>query len=228
MDTLLAIGRRALRGRPAVSGRQGTHPSPADGRGPDPPAGCARALRLLRPARRRALILTFASSGQAALLLVVLGLVAFVFLRSLGFMRLDRVTATAADRKRNRALRAAVRPIGRRLQQLRRIEEISPIIVEAAGVFGATEMSLRVGDRSVAHTRTDDEPHTERTRTFRSQFLVPGGKGPNACWTSNGRTDAPSSIATPRSRSTFSASTSRMPGRAPGRSRPARALGPRT
>ena len=67
-----------------------------------------------------ALILTYASSGQSALLLIVLALVALVFLRSLGYMRFDRVSASAVDRKRNRALRGALRPLGRRLRQAAR------------------------------------------------------------------------------------------------------------
>ena len=66
-----------------------------------------------------ALVLTYANSGQAALLLLVLMLVAFVFLRSLGYVRFDQMPASAADRKRNRAMRAALQPLGRRLKQLR-------------------------------------------------------------------------------------------------------------
>jgi UDP-GlcNAc:undecaprenyl-phosphate GlcNAc-1-phosphate transferase len=123
-----------------------------------------------------ALILTYASSMQAALLLVVLALVAFIFLRSLGFMRLDRVSATAADRKRNRALRAAVRPIGRRLQQVRTSAEIAPIIAEAVVVFGAVEMKLRGEGDDLGSGPTAlaaDDGDIEATC---GQFLVPGGK----------------------------------------------------
>jgi UDP-GlcNAc:undecaprenyl-phosphate GlcNAc-1-phosphate transferase len=178
MDTLLAIGRRALRGRPLFQADKEHihHRLIAAGLTHRQAVLVLYGFCLFLGAT--ALILTYASSGQAALLLVVLALVAFALLRSLGFMRLDRVTATAADRKRNRALRAAVRPLGRRLQQLRRIEEISPIIVEAAGVFGATEMNLRVGSNSIAQTPPDDEPRTNEQEPFRSQFFVPGGKNP--------------------------------------------------
>jgi len=176
MDTLLAIGRRALRGRPLFQAdKEHIHHRLIA-------AGLTHRQAVLVlygfcvVLGTGAFILTFASSGQTALLLVVLALVAFVFLRSLGFMRLDRVTATAADRKRNRALRAAVRPLGRRLQQLRRIEELSPIIVESAGVFGAAEMILNLGSSSIGHRPVDDEPRS--SEPFRSQFLVPGGKNP--------------------------------------------------
>jgi UDP-GlcNAc:undecaprenyl-phosphate/decaprenyl-phosphate GlcNAc-1-phosphate transferase len=178
MDTLLAIGRRALRGRPLFQAdKEHIHHRLIA-------AGLTHRQAVLVlygfcvVLGAGALILTYASSGQAALLLLVLALVAFVFLRSLGFMRLDGVTATAADRKRNRALRAAVRPIGRRLQDLRRIEEMSPLIVEAAGVFGASTMILRVGDNTIGQTSVDDEPRTNEQEPFRSQFLVPGGRTP--------------------------------------------------
>ena len=91
MDTLLAIGAARAARPAAVPGRQGAHPPPLDGRGPQPSAGRAGALRLLHVCSGAPrCILTYASSGQSALLLVVLALVAFVFLRSLGYMRLDR------------------------------------------------------------------------------------------------------------------------------------------
>src|SRR6188508_730792 len=133
MDTLLAIARRALRGRPLFQADKEHihHRLIAAGLTHRQAVFVLYGFCVLLGAA--ALILTYASSGQAALLLVVLALVAFLFLRALGFMRLDRVAATAADRKRNRALRAAVRPIGRRLQQLRRLEELAPLIVESAG-----------------------------------------------------------------------------------------------
>ncbi|HEY7375546.1 MAG TPA: MraY family glycosyltransferase, partial [Polyangia bacterium] len=131
MDTLLAIARRALRGRPLFQADKEHihHRLIAAGLTHRQAVLVLYGFCVLLGGA--ALVLTFANSGQAALLLVVLALVAFIFLRTLGFMRLDRVSATVADRKRNRALRAAVRPLGRRLQRVQRIEEMPPIIVEA-------------------------------------------------------------------------------------------------
>ena len=177
MDTLLAIACRALRGRPLFQADKEHihHRLIAAGLTHRQAVLVLYGFCVLLGAG--ALVLTFANSSQAALLLVVLALVAFIFLRSLGFLRLSRVSATAADRKRNRALRAAIRPLGRRLQRITRIGEISPIIVEAAGVFGAVEMNLRVGSESVAFaTSGSDEPPTGEPEPFQSQFMVPGGK----------------------------------------------------
>src|SRR5262252_217036 len=176
MDTLLAIARRALRGRPLFQADKDHihHRLIAAGLTHRQAVLVLYGFCLLLGAG--ALVLTYANSSQAALLLVVLALVAFIFLRSLGFLRLSRVSATAADRKRNRALRAAIRPLGRRLQRVARIDEIAAITVEAARVFGATEMNLRVGSESVAFAATSDEPLTGEPEPFQGQFLVPGGK----------------------------------------------------
>jgi UDP-GlcNAc:undecaprenyl-phosphate GlcNAc-1-phosphate transferase len=176
MDTLLAIGRRALRGRPLFQAdRDHIHHRLIA-------AGLTHRQAVLvlygfcALLGTGALILTYASSGQAALLLVVLGLVAFIFLRSLGFMRLDRVSATAADRKRNRAMRAAVRPIGRRLQQVRTVHEIAPLVGEAALVFGATGMKLRTEADDIVHGAIAAENEEGDPEVFRGQYMVPGGR----------------------------------------------------
>jgi UDP-GlcNAc:undecaprenyl-phosphate GlcNAc-1-phosphate transferase len=177
IDTLLAIGRRALRGRPLFQAdREHIHHRLIA-------AGLTHRQAVLvlygfcAMLGAAALILTYASSGQAALLLVVLALVAFVFLRSLGFMRLDRVSASAADRKRNRALRAAVRPIGKRLQQVRTAADFQPLIREAAQVFGATSMRLQGEVEEITTELTPPPEGDGDVESFRGQFVVPGGKG---------------------------------------------------
>jgi UDP-GlcNAc:undecaprenyl-phosphate/decaprenyl-phosphate GlcNAc-1-phosphate transferase len=176
IDTLLAIGRRALRGRPLFQADKEHihHRLIAAGLSHRQAVLVLYGLCVFLGAA--ALVLTFASSAQAALLLVMLALVAFAFLRWLGFMRLDNMSARAADRKRNRALRAAVRPIGRRLQQVRSMDEIVPIIHEATTVFGAATMTVRASPDDpagvLAHPVADDTA----IGAFRGQFIVPGGK----------------------------------------------------
>ena len=131
-----------------------------------------------------ALILTYASSGQSALLLVVLALVAFVFLRSLGYMRLDRVSRASADRKRNRALRAAVRPIGRRLQQVRRDRRDLAHHRRGGGRLRRERDEPARGEATTS-TRPPSSADEERRPigAVPGQFVVPGGKAPsNARW----------------------------------------------
>jgi UDP-GlcNAc:undecaprenyl-phosphate GlcNAc-1-phosphate transferase len=127
-----------------------------------------------------ALVLTYGNSSQAALLLVSLAVVAVVFLRALGYFRLG--VSGAAERKRNRALRAAVRPFTQRLRQVKSTEEIWPIVAEAMPVFGAVGMNLKLG------TDTNGEAHKifrsglddldTASNTFKAPFIVPipGGK----------------------------------------------------
>jgi UDP-GlcNAc:undecaprenyl-phosphate GlcNAc-1-phosphate transferase len=174
MDTLLAIGRRALRGRPLFQAdKEHIH----------------HRLMALGLSHRQtvlvlygfcsllgitALMLTYASSAQSGFLLIVLAAVAFIFLRVLGYFRLDQLRS-AAERKRNRALRAAVRPLARRVRQVRRTDEIWPLLVEVRDVVGATGVSLLIGSdqRSVF---ADGAAAEKDASAFRCLFPVPGGK----------------------------------------------------
>jgi UDP-GlcNAc:undecaprenyl-phosphate GlcNAc-1-phosphate transferase len=181
MDTLLAMGRRALRGRPLFQAdRDHIH---------------HRLLALGLSHRQAVLVLygfcillagagvllTYTNSNGSILLLLAVAVVAFVALRSLGYMRLDRVYETAAERRRNRALRTAVRPLCRRLREVRTLEDIWAVARDAIGVFGASGVVVRLAaapgsegtpagfSHGVNDLRTDSS-------SLRAQFLVPGGK----------------------------------------------------
>jgi UDP-GlcNAc:undecaprenyl-phosphate/decaprenyl-phosphate GlcNAc-1-phosphate transferase len=177
MDTLLAIGRRALRGRPLFQADKEHihHRLMAAGFSHRQAVLVLYGLCVLLGAA--ALVLTYASSGQSTLLLIVLALVALVFLRSLGYMRFDRAAA-AVDRKRNRALRSALRPLGRRLHQARATDEMWPIVIEAAGILEASCVRLRSeatgADASAAFSHGAD-PEADFPDGVR--FVVPAGRG---------------------------------------------------
>jgi UDP-GlcNAc:undecaprenyl-phosphate GlcNAc-1-phosphate transferase len=183
MDTLLAIGRRAIRGRPLFQpDKEHIHHKLMDlGLSHRQAVFVLYGFCILLGAA--ALILTYASSGQAALLLLVLAIVAFVFLRSLGYVRLDRMPESALDRKRNRAMRGALQPLGRRLRQFRTPDEMWPVVIEAAGVLGAVAATWRFDLPGAAPASTPvtfshgpaDADAVERT-PFRFRFVVPGGK----------------------------------------------------
>ena len=156
-----------------------------------------------------ALVLTFANSNQSALLLVALALVAFVFLRSLGYVRFDRMPESAVDRKRNRALRAALRPLGRKLRKLRTLDEIWQVVVEAAKILNASSATLtvRADAGGAAQTPTSLSYEVEGSNpsaTFRFSFFVPGSRTLDLGW-DDGRREMD---ATRGSRSTCCASTS--------------------
>lgn len=180
MDTLLAIGRRALRGRPLFQAdKEHIHHRLLA-------AGLTHRQSVLvlygfcGLLGGTALILTYASSAQSALLLVVLAVVSFIFLRALGYMRLDRVSASAADRRRNRALRGAIRPLGQRLRSCRSLEEIWPIVAEATTVFEAATVTVGLargaaGEQEVLFSHRSQVLGADEA-TFRCKFPLAGGK----------------------------------------------------
>jgi UDP-GlcNAc:undecaprenyl-phosphate/decaprenyl-phosphate GlcNAc-1-phosphate transferase len=181
-DTLLAIGRRAVRGRPLFQAdKEHIHHKLLDlGLSHRQAVLILYGLCIFLGAA--ALTLTYASSGQSAALLVVLALLSFAFLRSLGYVRLDRMPESAT-RKRNRAMRAALRPLGRRVRQLRGPTEMWPLVVEATKALGAVAATLRVdvpempattAPLTLTHAPAESEVPPQAPFTFR--FTVPATK----------------------------------------------------
>jgi UDP-GlcNAc:undecaprenyl-phosphate GlcNAc-1-phosphate transferase len=182
MDTLLAIGRRAVRGRPLFQpDKEHIHHKLMD-------LGLSHRQSVLVlygfciVLGAVAMVLTYSNSLQAALLLVVLMLVAFFFLRSLGYVRFARIQGSAVDRKRNRAMRAALQPLGRQVRQIRTPAQMWPVIVEAATALGAVAVSLQIDPQqqtaetpvpTFIHGPSDDDVSTP---LFRYRFTVPSGK----------------------------------------------------
>ena len=205
MDTLLAIGRRAIRGRPLFQAdKEHIHHKLMD-RGLSHRQAVLVLYGFCLVLGAAALVLTYANSGQAALLLVVLAVVAFVFLRTLGYVRFDQMPAAGADRKRNRAMRAALQPLGRRLKQLRAVDEMWPLVIEAGKALGAVTVDLHVdllGATESASTATYSHGETSERRPparFDSSSSSPAARPPSASWCWGGTTGAQPSIATPRS-----------------------------
>jgi UDP-GlcNAc:undecaprenyl-phosphate GlcNAc-1-phosphate transferase len=182
MDTLLAIGRRALRGRPLFQADKEHihHRLLAIGLSHRQAVLVLYGFCVFLGAA--ALVLTYANSLQSTLLLVALAVVAFVFLRSLGYMRLSAVTLTVDDRRRYRAMRAAIHALGKRLQQVTGLDQMWPIVVETSGVFGAISarlvLEIPTGEAETPTTFSHGIGD-ETADTFRWQFVVPGSKGPD-------------------------------------------------
>ena len=180
MDTLLAIGRRAWRGRPLFQADKEHIHHRLMARGLSHRQAVLVLYGFCVLLGLAALVLTYGNSSQAALLLVLLAVAAVVFLRALGYFRLG--VSGAADRKRNRALRAAVRPFTQRLRQVKSTEEIWPIVAEAMPVFGAVGMHLKLGieTNGDAHKifRSGLDDLDTASNAFKAPFIVPvpGGK----------------------------------------------------
>ncbi|HXJ23376.1 MAG TPA: MraY family glycosyltransferase [Polyangia bacterium] len=187
MDTLLAMARRALRGRPLFQPDKEHIHHKLMARGLSHRQAVLVLYGLCILLGSVALILTYANSGQTALLLLVLAAVAIAFLRSLGYVRLDLMPQTAMYRKRNRAVRSALQPLGRRLRQLRNANEMWPVIVEAAGILGAVSVTLLAdqpagtaspGGLPTPQTFTQQPPAGDEgtASLFQARFVIPGAK----------------------------------------------------
>ncbi|HSZ83452.1 MAG TPA: MraY family glycosyltransferase [Polyangia bacterium] len=171
MDTLLAMGRRALRGRSMFQADKEHihHRLLAQGLSHRQTVLVLYGFCVLLGAV--ALVLTYTNSLQSAILLVVVGALVVVALRALGYMRLDRIADSASDRRKNKALRAAARPLGPRLRQTASLDEVWIVVADAASVFGAR--SLRLGPvpefvHEIEGTGTNEgEP-------FEFRFALPG------------------------------------------------------
>ncbi|HVX96945.1 MAG TPA: MraY family glycosyltransferase [Polyangia bacterium] len=143
IDTLLAMGRRAIRGRSMFQADKEHIHHKLLARGLSHRQAVLVLYGFCVLLGAVALILTYTNSMQSAFLLLSLGIVSFVALRALGYMRLDGISDAATERRKNKALRAAARPLGQRLRQVRSVEEAWAVVSEAGVVFGAA--AIRIG-----------------------------------------------------------------------------------
>jgi UDP-GlcNAc:undecaprenyl-phosphate GlcNAc-1-phosphate transferase len=171
IDTLLAMGRRALRGRPIFQADKEHIHHRLLARGLSHRQAVLVLYGFCVLLGAVALVLTYANSMQSAFLLLALGVIAFVALRTLGYMRLDRISDTATERRKNKALRAAARPLGKRLRQVRSLDEAWVIVREALVVFGA--VTVRVGP-SPAFAHELEQTSVGPDELFESRFVLPG------------------------------------------------------
>ncbi len=144
-DTLLAVGRRALRGRPVFSADKEHihHRLLAMG------FSQRKAVMVLYAAclvlGGSALLLVFADSRQAALILSTLMVVFVVAVRRLGFLRLAHASAVNDLRRRNRRLRGVVRTLRERFETTRTPQGMWDAIRPLSTMLGAQSMTLTLG-----------------------------------------------------------------------------------
>ena len=144
-DTLLAMGRRALRGAPLFSADRGhIHHRLMD-------LGLTHRQTVLMiyggalVLGSGAVLLRFSNRVQSALLLICEALLVILALRMLGYADLSKAQATLLERRRNLEMRAAVRRIGELMRTVRTPEELWGALREAAKPLGASAVSLYLG-----------------------------------------------------------------------------------
>ncbi len=128
-------------------------------------------------------MLTYATSGQAAAILVVLGILSFLFLRWLGYIQLGQFLPE--QRRRSRALRAAVRPFAERLRRAISMDEVWGSVREVTTVFDAKCVRLDLTGRNNGRIATpvsfsmgfDEAAEAGGTaKLFRARFILVGVK----------------------------------------------------
>lgn len=150
-DTLMAMGRRAFRGRPIFSADKEHihHRLLALG------LSHRKAVLVLYSAcvvlAATALALVYASSVQTVVILTFLGASFVVGMRSIGLLRIEHASQMGKKRQRNRRLRAAVRAAGERLSIATSAEELWDGVRHLRDDFGAATMSLALHDPGKNH-----------------------------------------------------------------------------
>jgi UDP-GlcNAc:undecaprenyl-phosphate/decaprenyl-phosphate GlcNAc-1-phosphate transferase len=183
LDTLLAMSRRAVRGRPLFRADKEHihHRLLAIGLSHKQAVLVLYGLCVVLGAL--ALMLTYATSGEAAAILVVLGIFSFLFLRWLGYIQLEKFLPE--QRRRSRALRAAVRPFADRLRRAATIEDVWTNVREVTSVFDAKCARLDLSGRSNGRGTTpisfamgfDEAAEAgETAKLFRARFVLVGVK----------------------------------------------------
>ncbi len=144
-DTLLAIGRRAVRGAPLFTADRGHIHHRIMARGLSHRQAVLVLYGSAAVLAAAALSLRLVNSTQGFLLLLALAAVAWVGLRSLGFLDLGKTGEVLAGRRRLLAMRAAVGRAATRLRRAQSPLEVWSAVREAAPGLGASAVGLTVG-----------------------------------------------------------------------------------
>ncbi len=147
LDTLLALSRRAVRGRPLFRADKEHIHHRLLGLGLTHKQAVLVLYALCVILGATGLILTYVNSAAiTVMLLAVLAGSLFLFLRHLGYVRFELNHFLSDQRRRNRALRLAVRPFADRLRRASAPEEIWDVVRGASTVFQATAVRLELLD----------------------------------------------------------------------------------
>jgi UDP-GlcNAc:undecaprenyl-phosphate GlcNAc-1-phosphate transferase len=145
LDTLLAMSRRAVRGRPLFRADKEHIHHRLLGLGLTHRQAVLVLYGMCVLLGAVALMLTYTNSAVITVtLLAVLAVSLFVFLRHLGYIRFELNHVLSDQRRRNRALRAAVRPFADRLRRVTGADDLWDVVREVSAVFQAGSVGLEL------------------------------------------------------------------------------------
>src|SRR6266568_4272379 len=156
-DTLLAMWRRGVRGAPLFQADRGhIHHRLLDA-GLSQRAACLALWGVSMGLGLVALVLAFASSRDAALILVGLALVSALVLRWLGYLQIERTVEVLDIRRRNLARRDSIKVIATQLKSAAEVAAVYESVRAAAPALGAECACLRLaGDPPGSVSASDD------------------------------------------------------------------------
>lgn len=173
-DTLLAMVRRAARGVPLFSADRGHihHRLLDSGLTHRQTVLILYAASLLLGGA--ALVLSFASSSQATWFLLSVAGMAYLALRKLGFINLEKAQQVFEDRKRNLDLRNAIRRVGSILRRAESAEDVWVSVRIAASALGASAVALTLADAEKGQPSFSEGFDGDPGQLFRARYhLLP-------------------------------------------------------
>jgi len=183
-DTLLAMIRRLLRGRPMFQADREHIHHLLLARGLSHRAACLSLYGVALVLGAAAVLLTVVASGwQAVLVTMPLVAAGALFLRWLGYARFERVPEVAEIRRRNLEVRAQVREAGDALRHAAEVSDIWRIVRAAAPALGAQGVALRLqqdhagGKKLTEYTTGFDEAGSD---LFRARYPIAPERKPPA------------------------------------------------
>jgi UDP-GlcNAc:undecaprenyl-phosphate GlcNAc-1-phosphate transferase len=144
MDTLLAMIRRSLLGRPMFSAdKEHIHHRLMSRMVLSHRSAVLVLYGLCGLFTLTALGLNFANSAQTAMLLVGMAVVIFVLMRKLGYLDLRRAGSVGEARRKNIALRSLVKELSRGIQQATSLQELWAAVRPLAETVDVARLELR-------------------------------------------------------------------------------------
>jgi UDP-GlcNAc:undecaprenyl-phosphate GlcNAc-1-phosphate transferase len=184
LDTLLAMARRAVRGRPLFSADKEHIHHRLMSLGMSHRQAAFALYAVCLALNVVALVLVFSNSIAAASLLAALTIVGFLAMRRLGYIQFSSTHFLSDQRRRNRELRTIVRDGSDRLREAATDREVWDVIKQLAPDVGAVAVSLSRQNAPDSEAWTTlrfevaDVPPTHEHPAFASSLHVPTSRSP--------------------------------------------------
>lgn len=184
LDTLLAMARRAVRGRPLFSADREHIHHRLMSLGMTHRQAALALYAVCFALNVVALVLVYSNSIAAAAMLAALAIVGFFAMRWLGYIQFSSTHYLSDQRRRNRELRTIVRDATEQLREAGSDRDVWEAIKRLAPDVGSTAVNLsrRMAPNGEEWTtlrfEVTDAPHTSDHPAFASSLHVPTAKSP--------------------------------------------------